>query len=186
MPLLRAFTRFPHEGDAIGQIALAYSELEFDLCMCVGMGMDSLDIAVKALFRTRGESQRIEIADALGRPTYEAIGLGTPFAEAIGAMKYCLKIRNQYAHCNWHDDNTGRLSFLNLEEIATENATINNLEALTFFYLDMAILNSQAIYFGCVSNNFVWLNYEGRKRAGKLPTHALQATSLSQRPLLHM
>lgn len=80
--------------------------------------IDNLDMAVKALFRARGESQRIKIADALGRQAYRKLKLETLFEGTISGMHYCLKIRNQYAHCNWHDDNTGCLSFLNMEQIA--------------------------------------------------------------------
>jgi len=180
--LLKVFKRFPEEGQLIGNLATAYTELEFDLCMCVAMAVSNLDMVVKALYRTRGETQRIEVADAIGRQPYHALNLGQPFEEAVGAMRYCLKIRNQYSHCNWHDDLTGRISFLNLEEIAMENAVITNLAALTFRYLDVPLLKEQQMYFVRVSNNLTYLNYEGRKQAGLLTTHALQAASLSTRP----
>ena len=153
--------------------------------MCVAMGVNNLDMVVKALFRARGESQRIDVADAIGRQAYHGLKLGTHFEEAIGGIKYCLQIRNQYAHCNWHDDNRGRLSFLNLEEIAKSNTVIRDLSALTFNYLDLPVLEAQRTYFFCVSNNLTYLNHEGRKRAGKLSTHGLQVARIGTRPPLH-
>ena len=70
------------------------------------------------MFRVRGETARINVGDALGRQAYDKLGLRTDFELAVSAMRYCLKIRNQYAHCNWYDDRTGRLAFVNVEDIA--------------------------------------------------------------------
>lgn len=109
---------FDKEGAIIGRLLAGYTNLEVGLLHCVQVVRDDFDSVLKAMFRTRGESQRIDIADALGRYYYHDHKLGTKFEMAIGAMRHCLRIRNQYAHCVWWDDRSGKLSFANLEEIA--------------------------------------------------------------------
>jgi hypothetical protein len=184
--ILSAFLRFPNEENIIGAMLTAYGELEYDLCLCVAAGLYDLDTAVKIMFRTRGETQRIEVADALGRKAFDAMDLGTPFAEAIASTKFCLKLRNQYAHCNWHDDNTGRLCFLNLEEIAVPNAVIGDMSALTFKYLTVPLLTEQRDYFSYTSACLTYLNYEAQKRAGRISTHMKRAPKKAPRPPLDM
>jgi hypothetical protein len=49
----------------------------------------------------------------------------------VGAVKHCLKIRNQYVHCVWYDDKSGKLAFVNLEEIAKDNTRLKDLGSLT-------------------------------------------------------
>jgi hypothetical protein len=65
MPL--PFDRFRREGDIIGRMILEYGDLEWSLCLLVSHVIGDLDIALKALYRSRGETQRIDIADALIR-----------------------------------------------------------------------------------------------------------------------
>jgi hypothetical protein len=85
-----------------------------------------IDAVLKAMFRPRGETSRIDIADALGRHFYRDRGLGTEFEMGVSAVRYSLKIRNQYAHCVWYDDKSGKLAFVNLEEVAGDNARLNH------------------------------------------------------------
>jgi hypothetical protein len=162
----------------------AYGELEYDLCLCVAAALYDLDTAVKVMFRTRGETQRIQVADALGRKAFHAMGLGTPFAEAISSTRFCLKLRNQYAHCNWHDDNTGRLCFLNLEEIAVPNAVIHDMSALTFKYLTVPLLTEQRDYFSYTSACLTYLNLEAQKRAKRISSHVRSLPQKRPRPPL--
>jgi hypothetical protein len=109
--IMPAFIRFPQEATIIGRLLAGYGDLEFDLCYCVAVARDDFDMAVKSMFRPRGEKQRIDIADSIGRSKYRELKLGTRFEEAIAATHYCRRIRNQYAHCKWHDDKTGSLGF---------------------------------------------------------------------------
>jgi hypothetical protein len=104
------FQKFASEGVLIGRLLAGYGSLESVLSGAVGMLRRDLDMTIKAMFRPRGETQRIEIADALGRQPFSAVGFGNQFSEAIAGTRYCLKIRNQFAHCHWHDDLTGPLN----------------------------------------------------------------------------
>src|SRR5262249_20474915 len=116
MAILTAFNRFPKEAKMVGHLLAAYANLEIDLLHCVAGIRGDFDAVLKSMFRTRSVRQRIDIADALGRQPFHHYKMGTPFAMAIGAVRHCLNIRNQYAHCNWYDDNSGHLAFVNLEE----------------------------------------------------------------------
>ena len=178
------FQKFSAEGILIGRLLAGYGSLESALSAAVGMLRRDLDMTIKAMFRPRGETQRIDIADALGRQPYHAVGLGNQFSEAISGMRYCLKIRNQFAHCHWHDDLKGRLCFVDMQEIAIPHTVITDLLGLTFRYVDVPLLETQEAYFVYIADWLVYLNYEGRKRAGEFPSHARTNPKKVARPPL--
>jgi hypothetical protein len=178
------FARFSAEGAVIGRLLAGYGNLESALSSCVAMAKNDLNMVLKAMFRARGETQRVDIADAIGRPAYGALNLETMFAEAISDIRYCLKIRNQYAHCQWHDDLTGRLCFIDMEEIAKPNAVITDLLGLTFHYLTPILLTEQEGFFVYVADCLLYLNYEGRLRAGRISNHSrLKPKKVTRPPL---
>lgn len=172
MPFLHAFDRFPDEAALIGKILAGYADLELSLLHCVHNVRDDFDGVMKAMYRARGEANRIRIADGLGRSKYDALGMIAEYEAAIAAMKHCTSIRNQYAHCAWHDDNTGQLAFVNIEELAQENAVVADLTGLTMRHVNVELLTRQLAYFRYTENLLVWANFEGRTRAGKpsIPT----------------
>jgi hypothetical protein len=180
------FRKFPNEGGIIGRLLAGYGSLESALSSCVSMARDDLDMVIKTMFRARGETQRIDIADAIGRPSYRSLGLEDMFSEAVADMRFCLKVRNQYAHCQWHDDLTGKLCFVDMEEIAKEHTIIKDLLGLTFHYLDTSLLMRQEGYFVYVAECLLYLNYEGRRRAGKPTIHPRSRAKKVQRPLLFL
>ena len=116
--ILPAFDRYPQEAAIIGRLLAGYGELEFELYHCVAGITGDFDTVFKVMFRPRGETQRIDIADSMGRTRFRDVDLGDRFSEAVSDMRYCRKIRNQYAHCTWHNDYSGRFGFVQLEEIA--------------------------------------------------------------------
>jgi hypothetical protein len=164
MSILSAFGRFESDAKIIGPLLAGYGELELALCNCVAMVTSNLDAVLRAMFRARGETLRIGIADALGRKPYRAHGLESEFAEAIGGMRHCLRIHNRFAHCQWYDDNIGK-------EIASDNAVISDLRALIAHHVNVQLLTQQERYFMYVAACLDYLNYEGRWRAGKLDHH---------------
>lgn len=180
-----AFLNFPDEAASVGRLLMGYSTLELDLMNCALWAHD-LDPVLKAMYRARGESARVKIADGLARPYYHSLGLGTPFERAVGAMRYCLKIRNQYSHCVWHDDKSGQLSFADLEELAELNTVVGTLLGLTIFRVNAALLDQQESYFGSASELFIWVNYEGRRRAGKVSTPPRPEPAQVPKPPLHL
>lgn len=104
-----------------------YGELELDLmnCVQVARGYD-LDSTLKAMFRVRGETNRLDIADAPGHAPYFLRELSTEFKEMMNAVRYCLKIRNRYSHAYWHAPGK-ELCYLSLEELAKEDLFVKDL-----------------------------------------------------------
>src|SRR2546427_11701078 len=120
---LKVSNAFPEECAIVGRLLAGYSVMEFGLMVCVNAAIEDFDAVFKTMFRTRGETQRIDIADAMSRHKFHTIQLGTQFEMAIGNMQRCLKIRNQFAHCHWAEK-PGRMGFVDMEELAkTSSAT---------------------------------------------------------------
>jgi len=184
--VMPAFHRFPNEAAIIGRLLAGYAELEIDLLHCVTVAREDFDATLKAMFRIRGETAHINVGDALGRQIYDKLQLGADFEMAVSAMRYCLKIRNQYAHCNWYDDRSGRLAFVNVEEIAKGNQPISGFDNLTRLYVDVPVLEEQEQYFGYAGDLIAYANYEGRFRKGKLKTQPLPKPAYVSQPPLHL
>jgi hypothetical protein len=178
--------KFPAEAAAVGRLLAGYADLEISLMHCVQMARGGdLDTVLKAMFGKRGETQRINTADRLGKPAYDSLELGSQFSSAIDDMKCCLRIRNCYAHSLWHDDNTGYLAFVNLEELAKDPTAITNLLGLTIRHLDISILTNQEEYLDYVDRGIIFLNYEGRCLKGDLASNPVPAPAPRARPPLH-
>jgi hypothetical protein len=168
MPVsMPVFQRFPVEAEIIGRLVVGYGELELDLFNCVAMGISDFDNTIKAMFRHRSETKRIRIAETLGQEPYAKLGLGDWFDEAIIGMRYCVQIRNQYAHRNFLD-NSGILAFVNLEELAKRVEVVKNLLSLTVMQVTPTLLEDQERYFVYVRHTIGFVNYEGRFRSGKI------------------
>jgi hypothetical protein len=131
----------------------------------------------------RGETPRINIADALGRQEYIRLGLGDQFAEAILAMRYSLKIRNKFAHSYWHNPLDG-LCYVALEDLAEANDKVTDLSGAAFFYLDIALLERHQAYFRYTDALLAFVNFEGQRLAGKLPSYTLRQPARFEPPPL--
>lgn len=179
-----AFLRFPDEAAIIGRILAGYTDLEIGMMHCVQVATDDFDTTMKVMFRTRGETQRIQVADAMGRHIYEPLKLRTQFEMAVSAVHKCREIRNQYAHCVWWDDHSGKLAFANMEDIANLNDHQSDLTNLPAHHVDVPLLQQQQAYFVYASDCLTYVNYEGRHRAGKMPNQPLaRPKQLKQPPL---
>lgn len=178
---------FPKEMAVIGRILLDYGELEVDLmnCVQVARGFD-LNGTLKPMFRIRGETNRVLIADGLARVAYEKLGLATEFGLMIEVLRNCLAIRNRYAHAYWHDPEQGKaLCYVSLEELAKEDAEVKNLDDLSFFYVDEVLLLSQEVYLEYARELIAFLNFEGRFRAGKITTQPFKLPATVSKPAVY-
>jgi len=185
--LFPALQRFEREASIIGHLLSGYSALEYQLCMCAGMGGGDVEKAITDLFSKRGETRRVKIAEGLGGTAYEAAGLGQEFDTAIEDILLCVKIRNQYAHCIWHDDATGRLSFAHMEEIAASNGPGADTRNLTFLYVDEDLLHEQQSFFFYVRDNLTYLNLKRRQLVGDIGAGAnLRLPTVAPRPRMHL
>ena len=184
--ILAPFLAFREKAAVIGRLSAGYTNLEVGLMNCVQVVRDDFDAVLKAMFRPRGETNRIDIADALGRHFYHDRSLGTEFEMGVAAVRHRLKIRNQYAHCVWYDDKSGKLAFVNLEEIARENTRLKDLASLTVLHVDVPLLAEQEQYFVYADEILAWINYEGRLRDGKIKTNPLTKPQSLKAPALNI
>ena len=159
---------FPKEMAIIGRLLVDYGELELDLMNCVQVARNfDLNAVLKAMFRVRGETNRVVIADGLGRAPYEKLGLGREFGLMIDTLRNCLAVRNRYAHAYWHDPDQGKeLCYVSVEELAKDDEELKNLDDLTFSYIDEPLLLSQEAYFLYARDLITYLNYEGKFAQG--------------------
>jgi hypothetical protein len=165
--------RFPKQMAIIGRLLIDYGELELDVMNCVQVARQfDLNSTLKSMFRVRGETNRVDIADALGRVPYVTLSLADEFDTMIAALRHCLRIRNKYAHAYWHDLAQGtQLCYVSLEELAKEDAEVKDLGNLTFFFINEPLLLLQEQYFLYARELINYLNHEGRQRTGAIKQH---------------
>jgi hypothetical protein len=183
MPLsLPGFDQYPNEGKIIGRLLAGYNELEYAVGMCLSVVLDDMNIAVKVMFRTRGEEQRLEIADALMHHKYESAGLGPPYCEAMADAHWCRRIRNQYSHCLFDTYTADSLHFVALADSAKQRPAQTFVDRKP---VDMALLKTQEEYFGFVQGCLFFLREEYLTKAGKSSNHGFSLPIKITRPPLH-
>lgn len=52
--LVEAFERFGNEGQIIGRLLTGYTAVEYQLCMCAGMGGGAVEQAITDLYSKQG------------------------------------------------------------------------------------------------------------------------------------
>ena len=187
MAVLRAFLDFPAEAALIGRMVPGYTDLEVDVMNCVKSARQDLDVVLKTMYRVRGESQRLRIADGFGRLAYETLGLRTEFEMGMGAVRHCLRIRNQYAHSVMWNDNSGQIAISNLEELAEMNVPVVDLRGMNVHHVDLPLLQAQFAYFEYSSELLIWVLQEGNRIAGRPAFPAQpQPAAPGPAPALHL
>lgn len=176
--------RYPKEAALIGRLMLGYAELEVDMAFFASEVMRDRELVMKTLYRTRGETQRIAIADAMMRPKYRSGPLKTKYEEAIAGLKYCVQVRNQYAHCTWNHDELAGLRFLDFEEYAISNKPWAEA-TLTAHRVTIKLLEEQEAFFTYVQDLLLHLKNEAERMAGKSPSHVFEAPKKVQQPPKH-
>lgn len=153
-----ALDHFKLEGDIIGRLVVEYGELEWSLCLLVSHVVKDLDLAVKTLYRSRGETQRVNLADALIRNRIDPKAKQV-YEETVARLRTCLKIRNQYAHTNWVRAAGDRLCYVDIEGLA-ERSDVVSMGNISLYRLDMDIIEDQARFFAEVAQNLNYLCME--------------------------
>jgi hypothetical protein len=153
---------------------------------CIQVANGDFDKTLKTMFRRRGETDRIVRSAELGEPIYKSLKLDKEFRSAIGALMYCVKIRNQYSHSVWWDDYSGHLAFANIENIALLDDVQIDLLHLPTDHICLHILQWQESYFSYVDKLLSWINFEGRYKAGKLSSRIYPKPPQMKRPPLRL
>lgn len=180
--ILPPFQECPEEAAIIGRLLAGYGELEFAFASCLATVIDDDQRALRVLFRIRSETQRIEIADALMRPAFEAVGLTDEYAEFIGAMRTCKNIRNQYAHCHWISDEKAGLWFGDLDAPAK---TATGPVSIIFQCIALPELRLQEAYFAYAAAWAERLALRHEELAGRPSNPAPPAPQRVQPPPRH-
>lgn len=153
----------------VAQMLAGYGEIEWELCDClrVAMSEKTRKSIMTMFYGLKNEGTRIDLADAILRPEFEAIELEAQYGEALGAIRWCKSVRNQYAHCNWGTHPEG-LTFRNMEEQSRKlfKGPSNHR------FLTEELLELQEQYFRYTRACFVYLQHAlyPHKGYGCLPT----------------
>jgi hypothetical protein len=142
MSLNPAFDEYPVEAGLIGRMVTSFGELELTFSMIAGTALRDQGLALRAIYRGRSTGGRIDLVDVIVRNVIVKTNLGTDYEEVIGGMRHCLKIRNNYAHCQWSPAQDG-LFFANLEDAASRAEGFD----LDQKHVDLRLLTEQETYF---------------------------------------
>ena len=91
---------------------------------------------------------------------------------AVGATYHCLKIRNQYAHCNWYDDSSGKLTYIKSRGRRKRNAHTSEISDLKISPSRHDVPGAGEAYLVFTNDLINWVKFEGQKWAGKIASHA--------------
>jgi hypothetical protein len=173
----------PEVAACIGRILAGYPQIEYSMVECLDAVRDDYDVVFKCLFRVRGETQRVEIADALGRNLYHEIDLGTEFEMTFGALRHLLRIRNQYAHAHWLATEAG-MSMVDMEEAAKSTAYAGGEGKVSLNILTPEIVQQQEQYGNYVNLLITWLTDEAKIKKGKTKVNVFpKPKQVAQPPL---
>jgi hypothetical protein len=180
-----AFHRHPIEAAIVGRLLSAFGELEFLFIEHARRATASdRSSFLRAMYRLRATSACIRAADAFIRPVCDRFQLGNEYYTIKKAVDYCLKLRNQFSHCNWVDDpnvvNSGIL-FIDLEE-AFEDFQDDELH---WKPIDRTILTIQEEFFVYTLESLRWLNRELMTRHGILSENNWPKPPVLEPPPLH-
>lgn len=167
MDLLLEFEKFQQEKAIIGDLLMAYGDIEFVVVRLLSAYFANESVAPRVLFRVKGEGPRLDVADAIMRPALEPLGLRDQWIHAISAARHCKNIRNQFAHCHWwhnENDRPGELFFMNLDQEATSK---DGVLEITFRPIDLSLLQKQRYYFQYALTWLYHVDGQYRKKKGE-------------------
>jgi hypothetical protein len=181
MRLLIELKGFDREQELIGRMIMAYGEFEFEVAHLMDYAVTlGKDAGPRILFRVNGEAARLDVADAILKPFFETMNLGGRWSNALGALRYCKNIRNQYAHCNWKADPGKPLYFINADrDVDSADDTIT----LQLYPTDLTLLQEQHVYFEYSLDLLFYLNCRCRIRRGLDSPQPEVPKSIPQPPL---
>ena len=130
------------------------------MCNVAGLALNDSDLILKTLYGLRSTSARINTADTLMQPAFRAVGMANEQAKALTAVRYCVRIRNQYAHCNWGNKPAG-LCFADLQKSAKWGIMVPHWR-----HIDVPLLAAQEAYFGHARHLLFYLEHELAVRRG--------------------
>jgi hypothetical protein len=175
-----AFKRHPNEAFLIGRIVVHFGELEVSFCQNNTTALDTFIPLMKALYSLKATSSRIDFLDGLMRNLYLGNGLVQEYDIAILMVRYCLRIRNLFAHCNWVDDPTGNYPGLFYADLQDSAKTPDF--RFDWKHVDAPLLQSHEDYFAETMEWLSYLHHELAVRLKKLSSHVWPRPSELEQP----
>lgn len=172
------------EAAIVGRILVAFSELEYMIVNAAGKAINNKEAIQRALYRMRTTSTRIDAVDAMMAPVCSAANLTTEYRLMMAAVKWCLRVRNQYAHCNWADDQSpvrAGLFFTDLQASAEAESGFDH----NWKHVSPTLLRRQEAYFVYAQDWLYYVDEELALRVGKLRSHPWPKPSEQAPPPLH-
>lgn len=145
-----AFINRPEEAALLGSLVIGYGELDISFSLIAGLAINHKYAVLEACHSVRSEEGRLKIAKALAADAFIEGGLGREYEIAERGMRFCLKIRNQFAHAQWGDFPDG-LKFTN-----PESSFSRPLKPIEWKLITIDLLKSQEAFF---ENTRMWLIY---------------------------
>jgi hypothetical protein len=159
--------RFPEEAAIIGRMVVGFGELEILACKVADSATANSTVVLRALYNLKSTSARLDFARTISAPIFEAHELASPFAVTFDALEACRTIRNQYAHCQWADDQAhpdAGLFFADFQKAADQSTWI-----IDWKHVDVSLLNRQESFFGSTREALLFLEASMRCINEKTP-----------------
>ena len=112
------------------------------------------------------------------------MGLETEFSETIANFRYCLSVRNQYAHSHWWDSKSIGLGLYDLEELARSKVHLSQ-KSLTVYPISLTLLHQQEGYFEHVQRSLRYLANAYARKFGKKISFEIDMPAKIQQPAKH-
>lgn len=180
-----AFHRWPKEAAIVGRLLAAFGELEYQIALLASHAMTGTlqpyPPILRALYRLRSTSSRIDAADALARPAFARLKLVEDYSGMLVGVKRCLAIRNQFAHCNWADHERGGLFFVDLQDAAAKDDEWEH----DWFHVDDSLLSQHELFFVETQSWIFYLDHEVLLRMETIKSHAFPRPPALTLPPLH-
>ncbi len=173
-----AFMSRREEAALLGDMVIGYGELEITFAHIAGLAINHKYAVLEACHKVRSELGRIDIAHALSHEALDQQGLGPEFAYAESALRYCLKVRNQYAHAQWGDFPDG-LKFTNPEQ-----AFSRPLKPTLWKSINLELLTQQERFFENTRMWLIFLEVQLEAKAARRVLHLNKPQEMPQ-PNLH-
>jgi hypothetical protein len=178
-----AFRRHPDEAALIGRIVVHFGEIEVSFCQNNTQALNTYIPLMKGLYKLRATSSRIDFLDGLVRNLYLGFGLGKEYDISTSMLRYCLRIRNLFAHCNWADDHEGAypgLFYADLQDSAETDFFTQDWK-----HVDVPLLQRQEDYFAETMEWLTFLKHEMAVKRQLLSSHPWPRPSELDQPPMH-
>jgi len=181
MKINPAFHHFPEEMATVGRIIVSAAELEYHYCLMAGNAINMWLPVLKAMYRLRTTSGRIDASEILLTEPYRKVNLPSDLQEATDALRFCMSMRNTYAHCQWGADTREGLFFSDLEKAAEKRESFE----YDWKHTDASLLTAQETYCEHTLTLLSWLKDQFLIRSSQLKDHRVPKPTAMPLPRMH-